>query len=88
MKNISIIGLGSMGSAMASVLLDKGYQVYVWNRSPDKAGELVRKGARYVSTVGEAIRASKTSIVCVSITKRPMKFWIIRTFARPLWDVL
>ncbi|WP_128100132.1 NAD(P)-dependent oxidoreductase [Paenibacillus sp. DCT19] len=66
MKNISIIGLGSMGNAMASVLLEKGYQVYVWNRSSDKAGELVQKGARYVSTVGEAIRASKTSIVCVS----------------------
>lgn len=66
MKNITIIGLGSMGSAMAGVLLDKGYQVYVWNRSSEKAEALVQKGARYVSTVGEAIRASETSIVCVS----------------------
>ncbi|MHA7581066.1 NAD(P)-dependent oxidoreductase [Paenibacillus vandeheii] len=66
MKEVTIIGLGSMGSAMATVLLEKGYQVHTWNRSPHKAETLVAKGARYVPTVGEAIRASKTSIVCVS----------------------
>ncbi|MGN7415664.1 NAD(P)-dependent oxidoreductase [Paenibacillus sp. SAF-068] len=66
MKNITIIGLGSMGNAIASVLLDKGYRVCVWNRSSDKAEGLVQKGAWYVPDVSEAIRASETSIVCVS----------------------
>ncbi|OBR67811.1 3-hydroxyisobutyrate dehydrogenase [Paenibacillus oryzae] len=66
MKKITIIGLGSMGSAIAHVLLDKGYQVYVWNRSSDKAQEVVQKGAHFGSTVDEVIRASTTTILCLS----------------------
>ncbi len=34
---IAVIGLGSMGSALAERLLDQGHELEVWNRSPGRA---------------------------------------------------
>lgn len=42
---IGFVGLGIMGSAMASNLLKAGFKVTVWNRSPDKCSPLVDLGA-------------------------------------------
>jgi 3-hydroxyisobutyrate dehydrogenase-like beta-hydroxyacid dehydrogenase len=47
-KQIGLIGLGSMGEAMAHRLLDQGFDLEVWNRSPKDLGELADKGARAV----------------------------------------
>lgn len=45
---VSILGLGSMGMAMTSRLLDQGLDVDVWNRSPRDISALLEKGARNV----------------------------------------
>ncbi len=45
---VSLIGLGSMGTAMAHRLLDQGFDVDLWNRSPKEIGDLLDKGARKV----------------------------------------
>jgi 3-hydroxyisobutyrate dehydrogenase-like beta-hydroxyacid dehydrogenase len=45
MKRVGIVGLGKMGSAMARNLLERGYRVSVWNRSPEPAKELAALGA-------------------------------------------
>ena len=37
MTDISVVGLGDMGSAPAYTLLDNYYSVTVWNRTVDKA---------------------------------------------------
>ena len=42
---IGFAGLGGMGSAMAANLLQAGYGVTVWNRSPQAAQPLVSAGA-------------------------------------------
>ena len=42
---VSVIGLGAMGSALARTLLGHGYRVTVWNRTSAKAEPLVRDGA-------------------------------------------
>ena len=42
---IGFVGLGTMGEAMAGVLVDAGHRVVVWNRSPDAVARLVQKGA-------------------------------------------
>ncbi|CAI0747892.1 2-(hydroxymethyl)glutarate dehydrogenase [Serratia liquefaciens] len=42
---IGFAGLGGMGSAMAANLLQAGYGVKVWNRSPQAAQPLVNAGA-------------------------------------------
>lgn len=50
MQKFGFIGLGIMGSAMAKNLLKAGFQVTVWNRSPEKAEELVALGATRAET--------------------------------------
>jgi 3-hydroxyisobutyrate dehydrogenase-like beta-hydroxyacid dehydrogenase len=51
---IGFIGLGAMGSAMASVLVKAGHEVTVWNRSPQAAQPLAELGARVAATPAEA----------------------------------
>ncbi|MDT0322403.1 NAD(P)-dependent oxidoreductase [Streptomyces millisiae] len=62
---VTVIGLGSMGSALAAALLDRGHPTTVWNRSASRAQPLVDKGARLAATPGEAIAASPLTIACV-----------------------
>ena len=65
-KQISVIGLGVMGSALASTLLQNGYSVTVWNRTADKAEPLASAGAMVASSAEEAISASPATIVCIA----------------------
>ena len=51
---IRFVGLGQMGSAIASNLISAGHELVVWNRSADKAEPLVAKGARLAGTPAEA----------------------------------
>ena len=44
--SITVIGLGNMGSALAEAFLKAGYTTTVWNRTPEKADNLVAKGAK------------------------------------------
>ena len=55
-KTISYLGLGTMGSGMASNLLKAGYKVTVWNRSAEKCDAFARKGARVAATPADAVR--------------------------------
>ena len=54
--NVGFIGLGQMGRAIAANLLAAGHELTVWNRSPDKAAELVASGARLAATPAGAAR--------------------------------
>jgi len=44
--NIGFIGLGQMGRGMAARLLERGYRVGVWNRTPAAAQALGEQGAQ------------------------------------------
>jgi 3-hydroxyisobutyrate dehydrogenase-like beta-hydroxyacid dehydrogenase len=52
--DVGFIGLGHMGSGMASNLLKAGHAVTVYNRSPERAVALVAQGARAAGSVAEA----------------------------------
>lgn len=65
MKQVTVIGLGQMGSTLARLLLDKGYQVTVWNRTTAKADALVAQGAVLAPTALAAVSASPIVVVCV-----------------------
>lgn len=65
-KNVTIIGLGLMGRAIASAFLKAGCTTTVWNRTAAKAKDLVSQGATLAGSVGESVAASKLVIVCVS----------------------
>lgn len=65
MSEISVIGLGSMGSVLARTLLSAGHTVTVWNRSQEKSELLVADGAEIGVTVTDAIEASPVILVCI-----------------------
>jgi 3-hydroxyisobutyrate dehydrogenase-like beta-hydroxyacid dehydrogenase len=65
MTDVSILGTGLMGAAMARVLLRNGYTVTVWNRSTEKASHLEREGAVIASSATQAITASSLSILVI-----------------------
>ncbi len=46
-QKIAFLGLGAMGSRMAARLLEAGYDLSVFNRTPDRAAPLVERGASF-----------------------------------------
>lgn len=63
---LAILGLGNMGRAFASRALEKGHQVTVWNRSRDRAAELISNGAIGADTPDEAVATSDVTLVVVA----------------------
>ena len=53
--NVAFIGMGRMGRLIAAHIVDAGHQLTIWNRTPGRAEELVSRGAREASTVGDAV---------------------------------
>jgi 3-hydroxyisobutyrate dehydrogenase-like beta-hydroxyacid dehydrogenase len=64
-NEVSVIGLGAMGSALAQVLLRDGYHVTVWNRTRAKANPLIRDGAVLAASTAAAVGASPIVLICV-----------------------
>lgn len=61
MISIGFLGLGKMGSVMAPLLIEAGYDLSVWNRNAEKANNLVSLGAKLVSS--PAALASTADVV-------------------------
>ncbi len=68
MERVGFVGLGTMGAAMAANLVRAGYPLYVWNRTPGKAGPLVEIGATEAGTLAELAAAVDVVVICVSDT--------------------
>ncbi|WP_052852374.1 NAD(P)-dependent oxidoreductase [Streptomyces avicenniae] len=62
---VTVIGLGSMGSALAAALLEAGHTTTVWNRSAHRARPLADRGARPAATPEEAVAASPLILTCL-----------------------
>jgi len=52
---IALLGVGLMGTGMAGRLLDAGYPLSVYNRTPGKAEALVARGAKVSASPREAV---------------------------------
>jgi 3-hydroxyisobutyrate dehydrogenase-like beta-hydroxyacid dehydrogenase len=65
MNEVSVLGLGSMGSMIARLLIESGRRVTVWNRSPEKANDLTKRGAMLARSVEAAVFASPVILMCV-----------------------
>ena len=59
--SVAFIGTGVMGRSMAAHLLAAGYRLYVFNRTREKAAQLVSEGAVWCDSAGDA--ASKAEVV-------------------------
>jgi 3-hydroxyisobutyrate dehydrogenase-like beta-hydroxyacid dehydrogenase len=64
--NIAFIGLGNMGSAMATNLLKAGHTLSVYNRSKNRADQLKPLGARVASTPGEAAAGAEVALTMLA----------------------
>jgi 3-hydroxyisobutyrate dehydrogenase len=62
---VGFIGLGNMGRSMAGHILSGGYPLNVYNRSRDKADELVARGAVWCDSPGALAAASDVVITIV-----------------------
>ncbi|MFI1865507.1 NAD(P)-dependent oxidoreductase [Streptomyces jumonjinensis] len=65
-QSVTVIGLGPMGQAMVHALLDKGYPVTVWNRTPSRADALIARGAVLAKSAEDALTANE--LIVVSLT--------------------
>ena len=48
METVAFLGLGLMGQGMALRLLEGGYSLRVYNRTPEKTQPAVEKGAEFL----------------------------------------
>ena len=65
MNDVTILGLGLMGSALARACLKAGHKITVWNRTKEKMKPLVADGALGASSVAAAIDAGQVILICV-----------------------
>lgn len=65
-ERVAVLGTGIMGGRMAARLLAAGYQLHVWNRTPDKLQPLVARGAVAAETPAQACAKASVAIVMLS----------------------
>lgn len=65
-RHVGFLGLGLMGSRMASNLKKKGFEVTVWNRTRARAEALAAQGLRVAATPAEVAATTDAFCTCVA----------------------
>jgi 3-hydroxyisobutyrate dehydrogenase len=73
---IAVLGLGIMGSGMARELVNKGFEVRVWNRNAAKAAPLVAAGARAGATPADAVRDVDLALAMLADDDASRAVWL------------
>jgi 3-hydroxyisobutyrate dehydrogenase len=63
---VAVVGLGTMGAAMAGHVLDAGHELVVHNRTREREEALAARGARRAATPAEAADGAEVVVTCVS----------------------
>lgn len=63
--DVAVLGLGQMGSALASAFLHAGHRTIVWNRSEAKTAPLVAQGATAAGSAAQAQNSAPVVVACV-----------------------
>src|SRR5260221_11320699 len=63
---VTVIGTGTMGSALGRALLAAGHPVTAWNRTPGRAAPLASAGASIAADPAVAVQASDPGLSGVS----------------------
>ncbi|MDD5579773.1 MAG: NAD(P)-dependent oxidoreductase [Methylobacter sp.] len=66
--NLGFIGIGLMGKPMTLRLLNAGFNVKVWNRTPEKLKPVTEAGACACASISELVKASDVVILCLADT--------------------
>jgi 3-hydroxyisobutyrate dehydrogenase len=67
-EKIGFIGLGIMGQGMVKNLMDAGFEVNIWNRTPARMDAFCEAGARCRTSPADVAAHSDIIITCVSNT--------------------
>ncbi len=65
MTDVTLIGLGAMGSALGRAFVKAGHGLTVWNRTASKIEPLAKLGAHAARSPAEAVEASPVSVICI-----------------------
>ena len=65
MSDITVVGLGLMGSALARTIQHAGHGLTVWNRSPGKMQPFIEDGVATAPDEESAIKASPIILICI-----------------------
>ncbi|NJA07934.1 NAD(P)-dependent oxidoreductase [Methylococcaceae bacterium WWC4] len=63
---LGFVGIGLMGRPMTLRLLDAGFTVRVWNRSPEKLSDVAAAGAAVCASVAELVANSDVILLCLA----------------------
>lgn len=63
---IGFIGLGRMGQGVAGRVLQAGHELLVYNRTPEKAADLVKAGARIAASIAGACEGREVVITMLA----------------------
>ncbi len=55
---IAVLGLGIMGHGIADNFIKNGYEVTLWNRSKNKAEDLIENGATFTESIKDAVQSA------------------------------
>lgn len=66
---LGFIGIGLMGKPMTLRLLNAGFKMYVWNRSPEKLQSVTEAGAIACASVAELVKMVDVIILCLADTE-------------------
>lgn len=75
MKKVGVVGVGTMGCGIADNFLKNGYEVFVWNRTPEKAQDLVEKGAQQTKSPKQAAEKSDIVIEVTANDESSLQVW-------------
>jgi 3-hydroxyisobutyrate dehydrogenase-like beta-hydroxyacid dehydrogenase len=65
MADVTMIGLGAMGTALAQAFIGAGHTVTVWNRTPARTKPLVALGAVAARSPADAAASSPVGVICI-----------------------
>jgi 3-hydroxyisobutyrate dehydrogenase len=66
---IGLIGTGRMGSALGERLIDLGHRLTVWNRTADKAKNLLQRGATLAAAPSAVAQAAELTLTILTDAK-------------------
>ncbi len=73
LKDVTVLGAGSWGTALAKVLADKGHAVTLWGRNPEHAAEIerARQNAKYLPGAALPATLRATADLRAAVERRP-----------------
>jgi 3-hydroxyisobutyrate dehydrogenase len=76
MSKVAFLGLGAMGSRMATNLLRAGHEVTVWNLTPEATKPLVASGAKRATTPRQAAEGNEFVMTMVTNDVASRQVWL------------